>query len=334
MKKALITGILGQDGSYLAKHLWDLGYKVYGIARRNAPTDNLEFVMPVENAQIYRADITDPFHVADIIKTVQPDEIYNLAAQSHVGMSFSNPMTTCAVNYGGFLNILHAARQYTPSARIYQAGTSEQFGYAGKGLSDENTPFQPKSPYAIAKVGAHWAGVNARYEANQFVSNGLSFNHESPLRGKDFVTRKISIGVAGWLKSGEPIILGNIDSVRDWHHARDTVRAMHSMLQHDKPDDFVIASGTSYSVREFIVKAFEVVDKQIKFEGEGVNEIGLVDGKIAVRISPEFYRPNDLTYLAGDATKARDVLGWFPTAGVGRIVEEMVLADMRRLDDK
>lgn len=329
--KALITGVCGQDGAFLSKHLLDLGYTVYGVARKNAKLDNLAYVCGERLPIIIRADITDPFHMADIIRTYRPDELYNLAAQSHVGMSFSNPMTTCAVNYGGFLNILLAARTHAPSARIYQAGTSEQFGYGAKGLCNEDTPMQPKSPYAISKTAAYWAGVNARHEANQFVANGLCFNHESPIRGEDFVTRKITMGVAKWLKHGTQLGLGNIDSIRDWHHAKDAVRAMHLMLQQDKPDDFVIASGTSYSVREFIINAFDVVDKQIKFEGDGIAECGIVDGKIAVIISPEFYRPNDLTYLAGDATKAREVLGWFPTASVGQIVEEMVMADMRRI---
>lgn len=325
-KKALITGVAGQDGSYLSKNLLDLGYNVYGICRRNASLDNLTYVGA--KPKIIHADITDANHVGQIMQDIRPDEVYNLAAQSHVGMSFSNPMTTCAVNYGGYLNILLSARQYAPSARIYQAGTSEMFGYSAQGQCNEKTPLQPKSPYAIAKCAAHWAGINARYEADQFVANGILFNHESAIRGKDFVTRKITIGIARWLKDATPILLGNIDSVRDWHHAKDSVRAMHKMLQHDKPDDFVIASGASYSVREFIIKAFEVVGKQITFEGVGVTEVGLVDGKVAIQISPEFYRPNDLTYLAGDYHKAHTVLGWAPSISVGRMIEEMVMRDI------
>jgi GDPmannose 4,6-dehydratase len=322
MKTAIITGVCGQDGAYLSQLLISKGYRVVGWARRNASLDGLHKlgVMP----EIVNIDICDPFHVDAEIERVRPDEIYNLAAQSHVGMSFKNPMQTCSVNYGGYLNVLLAARKHVPDARIYQAGTSEMFGYAaGEGMVSEKHPFMPMSPYAISKVAAYWAGVNARFEADQFVSNGILFNHESPLRGKDFVTRKI----ADFVKNPVGVLeLGNLNSVRDWGHARDYVQSMWLMLQHDRPDDFVVATGETMTVRNFVIKTFAATGKVITFLGRGLDEIGYVEMKPIVRVSKEFYRPNDLAFLKGDASKARQVLGWKPECSIEQLIEEMVSA--------
>ena len=326
-KTALITGIAGQDGPYLAKYLLSLGYNVYGLNKQRTPLDNLKRV-GANNVAIIEGDITDPSCVALALTVSKPDEIYNLAAQSHVGYSFKSPQMTCSVNYMGFLNILLEARRHAPYSRIYQAGTSEMFGYAAELLQNETTPFQPKSPYAISKTAAHWAGVNARHEANQFVSNGLLFNHESPLRHPDFVTRKITMAV-NRINAGIPetIKLGNIDAKRDWGFAGDYVEAMHAMLQHDKPDDFVVATGETHSVREFLTEAFAVCGKEIRFSGEGVNEVGYIGNQLVMEIDPQFYRPNELNFLRGDYSKATEVLGWRPKMGFKELVSTMIRGD-------
>lgn len=327
MKTAIITGICGQDGAYLAQHLLSLGYRIIGWARRNSSRNNLEYLGV--DIEVLPVDICDPFHVASEIERVKPDEIYNLAAQSHVGQSFKNPMQTCTVNYGGYLNILLAARKSVPNCLIYQAGTSEMFGYAADTIANEQTPFAPMSPYAISKVAAYWAGVNARYEANQFVCNGILFNHESPIRGEDFVTRKISKFVANWSKNKNGVLrMGNIDSIRDWGFAGDYVKAMHLMLQYG-PEDFVIATGQAISVRHLIRDAFAVIGKDIEFEGEGLDERGYVDGIKILEINPDQYRPNDLKFLKGNASRARHLLKWEPTVTINRLIGEMVREDMR-----
>lgn len=331
MKTAIVTGICGQDGAYLAKHLLDHSYHVVGWARRNANTDGLRWLGIDRHVQISYVDICDPFHVADEIIREMPEEIYNLAAQSHVGMSFKNPILTCQVNYGGYLNILLAARRHMPECRIYQAGTSEMYGYASDKAANEQTPFAPMSPYAISKVAAHWAGVNARFEADQFVCNGILFNHESPIRGVDFVTRKITQFVAQYSKHGGTLSLGNLDAVRDWGFAGDYVKAMHAMMQRPWPDDYVIASGRTMTVRTFAASAFLAAGKQIEFAGEGAQEQGFVDGKLAVVVSPEYYRPNDLTYLKGDASKAAFQLEWKPEMPTEKLIEDMVRADSERM---
>lgn len=332
MKTALITGVCGQDGAYLSKHLLENRYNVIGIARRNTNQDNLKYLGVHDKIKIIDCDITDPFQVQDVIIKYQPQEIYNLAAQSHVGLSFNAPMQTCAVNYGGYLNVLLAARKFVPDAKIYQAGTSEMFGYAAETLANEQTPFAPMSPYAISKVASYWAGVNARYEAEQFVSNGILFNHESPIRGKDFVTRKVTMFVASWRPELKITLkLGNLDSVRDWGHAKDYVNAMHKILQHSHPDDFVIATGEAYNIRHLLIEAFRVIGKEIRFEGVGKDEKGYIDGKCVVEVSPEFYRPNDLKFLRGSAKKARQLLDWRPEVSFEQLIEQMVISDMERL---
>lgn len=333
MKSALITGIYGQDGAYLAKLLIDKGYNVYGFAKQRTSNDNLKKMGLLGQVTVFEGDLTDSSSVAMAIKASMPDEIYNLAAQSHVGYSFKIPQVTCNVNYMGFLNILFEARKYVPKAKIYQAGTSEMFGYAAQSLQSEETPFQPKSPYAIAKVAAHWAGVNARHECGQFVSNGILFNHESPLRHPQFVTKKITNGVNRIMKycfksheneQSFPIRLGNINSMRDWGFAGDYVDAMWRMLQYEKPTDFVVATGETYSVRDFVNEAFAVYDRVPVWSGEGIDEKAHVDGKLVVEIDPEFYRPNELGYLRGDYVKARALLDWQPTVRFKELVYKMV----------
>lgn len=321
MKTAIVTGVCGQDGAYLAKLLLEKGYNVIGWARRNASLANLEKLGI--NIPVVQIDICDPQHVWNEINETRPDEIYNLAAQSHVGMSFKNPMQTCAVNYGGYLDILLAARQIVPSCKIYQAGSSEMFGYSATGVCNEDTPFAPMSPYAISKVASYWAGVNARYEANQFVCNGILFNHESILRGNDFVTKKVANFVKNY---GEWDILhiGNLDSRRDWGYAGDYVKAMYLMMQQPNPDNYVVATGRSVSVRELIKTAFAVIGKKIEFVGNGSEEKGIMDGHLAVEVDKEFYRPNDLNYLQGDASKAREILGWKPEVEFEQMIEEMI----------
>ena len=328
MKSALITGITGQDGPYLAKLLIEKGYNVYGLNKQRTPLDNLKKLDLIGKVGIIEGDITDPSSVAFAIKVSKPDEIYNLAAQSHVGYSFKTPAMTCSVNYMGFLNILLEARRYAPHSKIYQAGTSEMYGYAAQLLQNEETPFQPKSPYAISKVAAHWAGVNARHEATQFVSNGILFNHESSLRHPDFVTRKITLAV-NRINNGanETIRLGNIDSQRDWGFAGDYVEAMHLMLQHDRPDDFVVATGETHSVREFLTEAFSCCGKEIRYAGSGLHEVGYIGSRLVMEIDKQFYRPNELNFLRGDYSKAAQVLGWRPKMGFKELVKTMVYGD-------
>lgn len=329
MRTAIVTGVYGQDGAYLAELLLKEGYKVTGWGRRNSSREGLDKLGIRGHLEHVEIDICDPHHVSDEIYRTKPDEIYNLAAQSHVGLSFKNPMATCQVNYGGYLNILLSARKFLPECKIYQAGTSEMFGYSADTIANEQTPFAPMSPYAIAKVASHWAGVNARYEANQFVCNGVLFNHESPLRGNDFVTKKITNFVR--MLDGnnhEPgvLYLGNLDSSRDWGHAADYVKAMYLMMQLDAPDDFVIATGRTMTIRNFVECAFKTIGKEITFEGAGLEERGYVDGHLRVAISEQFYRPNELKFLKGNSKRARLLLGWEPTTTVEQLIGEMIKA--------
>ncbi len=328
MRSALITGVGGQCGSYLSKLLLDKGYSVFGLNKQRTPLENHKKLGIDGRVTIIDGDITDQSSVNMAIKVSHPDELYNLAAQSHVGMSFKAPQQTCAVNFTGYLNVLYGAREFAPHARIYQASTSEMFGYAATLLQNEDTPFQPKSPYAIAKLASHWAGVNARHECNQFVSNGILFNNESPLRHPDFVTRKITLAVNRINNgSSETLRLGNIDSMRDWGFAGDYVDAMWRMLQHEKPDDFVVATGEARSVREFVTEAFAVCGKEVRFAGQGLHEVGYIGNRLVMEIDPQFYRPNELGFLRGDYSKATQVLGWRPTMGFKELVREMMYGD-------
>lgn len=323
--KALITGINGQDGAYLTQYLHGLGYEVVGIARRGRDLWRLRKLDECPN--IIWGDVTEGSNMLSIINSVRPDEIYNLAAQSHVGYSFENPKISMDVNYAGLVNIIEAVRKLGMPCKIYQASTSELFGYNAGGPLNERSAFAPRSPYAVAKLAAHWAGINAR-EEGIFVSNGILFNHESPLRGEDFVTRKITLGIGRILRGEDHVIeLGNIYAQRDWGFAGDYVRGMHAMLQHEKPDDFVLGTGSSYSVADFLMHGFEAAGMDIQVEGEGRSEIWKANGKVVMRINAEFYRPNEVECLIADASRAWDILGWKPEVSFKQLVEEMIESD-------
>lgn len=323
--RALITGIGGQDGAYLTELLHSKGYEVYGIARRGKDLSNLKKLGQSPN--IIWGDITETDAVYDVIREIRPNEIYNLAAQSHVGYSFENPLLTTEINYIGLLNIINAVKRVSRQIKIYQASTSELYGYNTGQELDEESPFAPKSPYAVAKLAAHWAGVNARREGI-WVSNGILFNHESPLRGEDFVTRKITLGIGSILRGEDFVLeLGNLEAKRDWGHAKDYVRAMHLMLQHEKPDDFVIGTGSSYSVSEFLSTALSSAGISYEVEGEREKQVWTSNGKEIVRINSKYYRPNDVKCLIANPLKARCELGWRPMISFDQLVEEMIEND-------
>jgi GDPmannose 4,6-dehydratase len=332
--KALITGINGQDGAYLASFLTEKGYDVIGIARKKEPTPNLDYTLKTrKRPKFYYGDVSEPEFINHVISHERPSEIYNLAAQSHVGYSFNNPATTMQANYGGLVNIINAVKAHKVDAKIYQAGTSEMFGDSGEKKQNENTPFNPKSPYAIAKLAAHQAGVNARKEGI-WVSNGILFNHESPIRGEDFVTRKVTLGAVQIHKGNEePLMLGNLSSRRDWGYAGDFVEGMWLMLQHREPDDFVLATGEAYSVEELVTYAFDALGHEIVFNYDSISRVGynVLTNKAVCVVDPKFYRPNDLTYLCGDYTKARTLLGWEPKVRFKQLVKMMVTEDLRRI---
>lgn len=323
--KALITGINGQDGAYLSQYLHSLGYEVTGICRRGRDLDRLKKLGV--SPKIIWGDVTEPQNVFEIIKSERPDEIYNLAAQSHVGYSFENPHLTMEVNYGGLVNIIEAVKKASLKSRIYQASTSELFGGSAAPLS-EFSPFIPKSPYAVAKLAAHWSGINARKEGI-WVSNGILFNHESPLRGEDFVTRKITLGVSRVLNGEDHVIeLGNIHAQRDWGFAGDYVKAMHKMLQHEEPDDFVIGTGEAHSVTDFLYTAMAKSGMEIEIRGIGKDEAWYADNRLVMRVNPKFYRPNEVDCLISDPSKAKELLGWRPETGFENLVEMMLLEDL------
>lgn len=339
MATALITGITGQDGSYLAELLLDKGYEVHGIKRRASSfnTDRIDHLYqdPHESGvrmHLHYGDMTDSTNLIRIIKEVQPDEIYNLAAQSHVAVSFEMAEYTANADAVGTLRILEAVRLLgmENSTRIYQASTSEMFGKVQEVPQKETTPFYPRSPYGAAKVYAYWITVNYREAYGMHASNGILFNHESPVRGETFVTRKITRALAR-IKSGlqDKLHIGNLNSLRDWGHARDYVEAMWLMLQQDQPDDFVIATGKQYSVREFIEFGAGALDIGIEWQGEGVDEVGIdtATGNTIVAVDPRYFRPTEVETLLGDPAKARKVLGWEATTSVDEMVAEMVAAD-------
>lgn len=349
-KVAIITGISGQDGSYLAELLLDNNYKVVGLIRRSSSTysKNLQIVKnhPKSlngNLTLLHTDLSDASSLTKIIKDTQPDEIYNLAAQSHVAVSFENPIYTSDINSIGSLRILEAIRLLglTDKTKFYQASTSELYGSVQETPQTEKTPFYPLSPYGVAKLYAYWITVNYRETYNVFACNGILFNHESPRRGLNFVTRKITNGLANICQGLEKCLyLGNLDSLRDWGHAKDYVRMQWMMLQQNKPEDFVIASGSQYSVRDFINFAAENLGLSLKFEGSGVNEIATVTkinganapalavGDVIVRIDPVYFRPSEVHSLLGDPSKARDKLGWQPEISVKELCQEMISSDL------
>lgn len=349
MKKvALITGITGQDGSYLAEFLIQKGYEVHGIRRRisifnTQRIDHLYHDPHDENAEMFLhyADMMDSASITNVISKIKPDEIYNLAAQSHVGVSFEQPEYTANVDGLGVLRILEAVRVlgFQERTKIYQASTSELYGLVQQTPQSETTPFHPRSPYAVAKLYAYWISVNYREAYGMFVCNGILFNHESPRRGETFVTRKITLG-ATRIKHGlqDCLYMGNIDAMRDWGHARDYVEMQWLMLQQKVPSDYVIASGRQISVRDFMNKVFSKLGMQLSWRGNGVDEVGYyIDEskntfteKIVVRIDPNYFRPAEVETLLGDNTKAAKELGWRPKITIDEMIDEMVSSDEQK----
>ncbi|RJQ76323.1 MAG: GDP-mannose 4,6-dehydratase [Desulfobacteraceae bacterium] len=341
MKKALISGITGQDGAYLAEFLLKKGYEVHGIKRRSSSfnTSRIDHLYRDPHEQevrffLHYGDLTDATNLIRIIQEIQPDEIYNLAAQSHVQVSFETPEYTANSDALGTLRLLEAIRilGLEKKTRFYQASTSEMFGKVVETPQKETTPFYPRSPYAAAKVYAYWITVNYREAYNMFACNGILFNHESPIRGETFVTRKITRAVAR-IKLGlqGKIYLGQLNAKRDWGHAADFVRAMWLMLQHDVPEDFVVATGETHSVREFVEQAFHEIAITIAWEGSGLDEIGrdADSGKVLVQIDPRYFRPTEVDFLLGDPTKAREKLGWEPKITFKELVKIMIREDLK-----
>ena len=355
-KKALITGVTGQDGAYLAEFLLNKGYEVHGIKRRSSlfNTNRIDHLYqdPHEKNRkfvLHHGDMTDSSSLIHIIEKVKPDEIYNLAAQSHVAVSFEEPEYTANSDAMGTLRLLEAIRilGLTETTRFYQASTSELFGKVQETPQSEKTPFYPRSPYAVAKLYSYWIVVNYREAYNMYACNGILFNHESPVRGETFVTRKITRALARiCLGLQDCVYLGNMDAKRDWGHARDYVEMQWMMLQQDKPDDFVIASGVQHSVRDFVNKAAEKLGMKIKWQGEGVEEIGEIEsideslhpeaikgqgpktGDIIIKVDPRYFRPTEVETLLGDPSKAKSELGWETKTTFDQLVEEMVTADL------
>lgn len=331
MKNALITGITGQDGSYLAELLLEKEYNVYGIMRRKSVVDygNVEHIK--DKIQFIYADMTDIISLINAMKISQADEVYNLAAQSFVATSWEQPLATAEIDAIGVTNMLEAIRTVKPTARFYQASTSEMFGLVQEIPQKETTPFYPRSPYGVAKLYGHWITKNYRESFKLFACSGILFNHESERRGKEFVTRKITDAVAR-IKLGvqEYLELGNMDSKRDWGHSKDYVKAMWLMLQQDTPDDYVIATNETRTVREFVEIAFHHVGITIKWQGDGVNEVGInqENGRIIVKINPKFFRPAEVDILLGDPSKAEKKLGWTRNIPFAELVERMVKNDM------
>lgn len=331
MKKALITGITGQDGSYLAELLLEKGYDVYGIIRRKSKVDygNIEHLK--DKVKLIYADMTDLTSLIKAVETSQPDEVYNLAAQSFVAVSWDNPTATAEINAVGVVNILEAIRLIKPDARFYQASTSEMFGLVQETPQTENTPFYPRSPYGVAKLYGHWITKNYRESCNMFACSGILFNHESERRGKEFVTRKITDAAARIsLGIQDHVELGNLDAKRDWGHSKDYVNAMWLMLQQDKPDDYVIATNETRSVREFVEIAFKAAGIEIEWRGADIDTIGVnkSNGKTVVKINPKFFRPAEVQLLLGNPEKAERNLGWKRSISFDEMVSRMVENDL------
>lgn len=349
MKTALITGITGQDGAYLAEFLLAKGYKVHGIKRRSSlfNTQRIDHIyedphIENQNFTLHYGDLTDATNLIRIIQQVQPDEIYNLGAMSHVRVSFDIPEYTANTDALGSLRLLEAVRllELTQKTKVYQASTSELYGLVQEVPQTEKTPFYPRSPYGVAKLYGYWITVNYREAYNMFACNGILFNHESPLRGETFVTRKITRAISQMAHGLEACLyLGNLDAQRDWGHAKDYVEAMWLMLQHHEPTDFVIATGVTTRIRTFVEKCFEKVGVTLAWKGNGVEEVGIVEqyngtsaklqvGSVVVRIDPEYFRPTEVDLLIGDATKARNLLGWKPKYDLDSLIDEMMESDL------
>ena len=344
MKTALITGVTGQDGAYLAEYLIKKGYIVHGIKRRTSMfntyrIDHLYQDPHEDNPKLilHHGDLTDSSCLVRIIQSIQPDEIYNLAAQSHVAVSFEQPEYTANTDALGALRILETVRVLglSEKTRYYQASTSELFGKAVESPQTETTPFYPRSPYAAAKLYAYWITVNYREAYDMYACNGILFNHESPIRGETFVSRKITRAIAR-IKLGlqDSFYLGNLDAKRDWGHARDYVKMQWLMLQQEIPEDFIVATGEQHSVREFVELAAKQADISIRWEGEGENEKGYDDStnKVIISIDPRYYRPTEVDHLLGDPTKAREKLGWRPEISFEQMIAEMVAADIKEAE--
>jgi len=330
MKKAIITGITGQDGAYLSKLLLDKGYKVYGAQRRNTGLKHwrLDELGITDKIEFLDFDLGEPYNIEKTIDKVKPDEFYNLAAQSFVGLSFEQPQVTTIANALGVLNILEVIRNKYPKTKFYQASTSEMFGKVQETPQTETTRFYPRSPYGVAKCYSHYMTVNYRESYNLFACSGILFNHESPMRGEEFVTRKITKGLVEYTKTGKLLELGNIDTYRDWGHAEDYVEAMWLMLQQDTPDDFVIATGRTVMIRDFITLCLDELNLAYEFNGHEV--IDTHTRKHIIKTNPKFFRPADVDLLVGDNTKARKVLNWKPKHTLESMVKDMITEDLRR----
>jgi GDPmannose 4,6-dehydratase len=334
MKRALITGITGQDGSYLAELLLQKGYEVHGTIRRSSTINNTRIDHLSQDVILHHADLTDSTNILHVVQEVEPTEIYNLAAQSHVKVSFQMPAYTAEVDALGAVRILHSLciLGMDKNVRFYQASTSEMFGMVQEIPQRETTPFYPRSPYGVAKLYGHWITKNYRESMGIHASSGILFNHESPRRGETFVTRKISIGLSK-VKSGllEYLPLGNLNAKRDWGHAKDFVEAMWLMLQQDEPDDYVIATEEQHSVREFVEKCAPYFGMNIVWEGEGLDEIGIDTNsdQVVIRVSDKYFRPSEVDTLVGDSSKARNKLGWEPKISFDELVRDMCLNEIK-----
>ena len=330
MKKAIITGVTGQDGGYLAKLLLDKGYKVYGAQRRNTGNrywrlDELGITDKIEFVDI---DLGEPYNIEKVIEKVQPDEFYNLAAQSFVGLSFEQPQVTTITNSLGVLNILEVIRNKFPKIKFYQASTSEMFGKVQETPQKETTRFHPRSPYGVAKAYSHYLTQNYRESYGLFACSGILFNHESPMRGEEFVTRKITKGLVEYTKNGKVLELGNIESYRDWGHAEDYVEAMWLMLQQDEPEDFVISTGKTIQIKDFIVRCLD--ELQIAYEFNGHEVIDVHTREHIINTNPKFFRPAEVDLLVGESTKAKEKLLWRPKHTLETLVRDMIKEDLRR----
>ena len=338
MKKALITGITGQDGSYLAEFLLEKGYEVHGIIRRSSSfnTERIDHLMSNDEVWnktlfLHHGDLSDSSNLNDLVNKIQPDEVYNLAAQSHVKVSFDVPEYTADVNANGTLRLLEAIHKHCPKAKYYQASTSEMFGGQEDEMPEngftETTPFHPRSPYGVAKLYAYWIVRNYREAYGLHASNGLLFNHESPRRGDTFVTKKITNWCKKWKENNgdiEPLNLGNLNAYRDWGHAKDFVKAQWMILQQEEPNDYVIATGEMYTVRHFVDECFRQMGHEVVWKGEGLDEVGYCDDKPIVVINPKYFRPSEVDILLGDSTKARKELGWEPQYDFEALVKDML----------
>ena len=332
MKKALIFGITGQDGSYLSEILLEKGYEVHGVKRRSSSynTSRVDHIFNDKNFKLHYGDITDSLNVTNLIQKIKPDEIYNLAAQSHVMVSFEIPEYTANVDAVGTLRILESIRMLglEKDIKFYQASTSELYGLVQETPQSERTPFYPRSPYGVAKLYGFWIVKNYREAYNMFACNGILFNHESPRRGETFVTQKIVMGLND-IKKGisDKLYLGNLDALRDWGHAKDYCEAMYLMIQQDNPDDFVVATGKQYSVRQFVERCAPYFGILIDWKGNGLDEVGInrITNEVIIEIDEKYFRPTEVSTLLGDSSKARKVLGWEPKYNFEKLVEEMCI---------